>query len=200
MKKGTMVLLGILAVPVIVVFVWWTTLNGIITANEHVNQTYSQVQNVMQRQSDLIPNLVATVKANAAFETKTLTQVMEARSRLSAVAKMDPKELAANPKLQEQLVQAQAGAQQAMVSLQAVREAYPQLGANQAFRDLMAQLEGSINRITVERRTNQLAVEAYNLKTRTVISGMIARNSGYEAKPYFAADEGAAKTPVVKFE
>lgn len=198
--KGFLIGIGtILLLPLIAVLTYWNVYNGLISGDENVRQTYAQVQNVMQRQADLIPNLVETVKGYAAHESKTLTQVTEARSKLSTVARMDPEKLAANPELQKQLIEAQAAAQQAMVSLNAVREAYPQLQANQNFQTLMAELAGSQNRITVERRKNQLAVQDYNIKTRSAVSGFIARQHGFEAKPYFEATATAQNAPQVRF-
>lgn len=190
---------AILFVPVAIVLTYWGVYNGLVSADENVRQTYAQVQNVMQRQADLIPNLVETVKGYAAHENKTLIQVTEARSKLSAVARMDPEKLASNPDLQKQLIEAQNAAQQAMISLNAVREAYPQLQANQNFQTLMAELSGSQNRISVERRRNQLAVQDYNVRTRTMISGYVARQNGFQVKPYFEATETAQTAPQVRF-
>lgn len=198
--KGFLIGIGtLLLLPLIAVLTYWSLYNGLITSDEGVRQSYAQVQNVMQRQSDLIPNLVEAVKGYAAHESKTLTQVTEARSKLSSVARMDPDKLAANPELQKQLVEAQAAAQQAMVSLNAVKEAYPQLQANQNFQTLMSELSGSQNRIAVERRKSQLAVQAYNIKTRSAVSGFVAQRHGFEAKPYFEALATAQTTPTVKF-
>lgn len=200
MMKGFLTGLGILAAVVLIpVLTYWGIYNGLVSSDERVSQSYAQVQNVMQRQADLIPNLVETVKGYAAHENKTLTQVTEARSKLAAIARMDPEKLAANPELQKQLIEAQAASQQAMISLNAVKEAYPQLQANQNFQTLMAELAGSQNRITVERRNNQLAVQAYNVQTRTVISGFVAQRHGFTAKPYFEASTTAQVPPQVKF-
>ena len=120
--------------------------NAFVTMDEGVQQTYAQVQNVMQRQAELLPNLVEVVKAEAKFEQSTLTQVTEARGRLTAVAKMDPAKLANDPKLQEELIKAQQVTQQALLNINAVREAYPALQANQSFRALMTGLRRSGNR------------------------------------------------------
>lgn len=198
--KGFLIGLGtLLLFPIIAGLAYWSIYNGLVSSDEGVRQSYAQVQNVMQRQSDLIPNLVEAVKGYAAHESKTLTQVTEARSKLSSIARMDPEKLAANPDLQKQLVEAQASAQQAMVNLNALKEAYPQLQANQNFQTLMAELAGSQNRISVERRKSQFAVEAYNVKTRSLISGMVARSNGFEPKPYFEASATAQNTPQVRF-
>lgn len=175
------------------------TANSLVHKDEGVGQSYAQVQNVMQRQADLIPNLVETVKGFAAHERQTLTSVIEARSKLTAVAKMDPAALANNPELQRQLVEAQVQMGQAMMNIGVLNEKYPQLQANENFRSLMASLEGSQNRITVERRKNQLAVQDYNLVVRTFPGSFVAGYLGYSVKPYFAASDAAQSAPVVKF-
>lgn len=186
-------------VAALAVFAYWSMYQGLVGSEENVRFTYSQVQNVMQRQADLIPNLVETVKGYAQHESATLTKVTEARSKLSAVAKMDPEKLAANPELQKQLIEAQAAANQAMLSLNVVKEAYPQLQANANFQTLMAELSGSQNRITVERMRSQRAVQDFNLRTRSAITGVVARTHGFEAKPYFEAAATAQSAPVVRF-
>lgn len=192
-KYGIWVGLGL------VVVIGWSSFNGLVSSDEAVKRSYSQVQNVMQRQADLIPNLVESVKGYAAHENKTLAQVTEARGRLTAVAKMDPEKLAANPELQKQLIEAQTITRDAAVSLQAVREAYPDLKANQNFTALMAELAGSQNRISVERRNNQKAVEDYNNRVRVIPGVVVARATGFAARPYFEATEAGQQTPQVKF-
>lgn len=191
----------LLGIPVVLGLAYWATYNGLVGSDEGVRQSYAQVQNVMQRQADLIPNLVETVKAAAAYEGKTLTAVTEARSKLSAVARMDPKDLAANPELQKQLIEAQGAMGSAIGGLQATftREAYPQLQANSNFQSLMAELSGSQNRIAVERRKSQQAVQEYNIKTRSAFTGLVAQRHGFEAKPYFEAAATAQSAPQVRF-
>jgi LemA protein len=180
---------------VLAVISYWSLYNGLHTADESVSQHYSQVQNAMQRQADLIPALVKTVRESTKYESSVLIQVTEARSKLSAVAKMDPEKLSANPELQRQLIEA---SQAAGVSLSAVREAYPDLKANANFQSLMAELSGSQNRIAQERRKAQLATEAYNRRTRTAVSGWVARRHGFERRDYFRA-ESQASAPTVEF-
>ena len=175
------------------------TANGLVSRDEAVGQSYAQVQNVMQRQADLIPNLVETVKGYASHERQTLTAVIDARSKLSAVAKMDPAALANNPELQKQLIEAQTGMNQAMLNIGVLREQYPNLKADQQFTALMASLEGSINRITVERKKNQQAVQDYNVTVRKFPGMLIAGWLGYSLKPYFAASDAAQSAPVVRF-
>jgi LemA protein len=182
-----------------VAFVAWLSFNGLVGKDERVQNTYAQVQNVMQRQADLIPNLVETVKAYAGHESKTLTAVTEARSRLSAVAKMDPEKLAKDPDLQRQLIEAQQTMQRSVIDLNAVREAYPGLKANGQFNSLMSELSGSQNRITVERKRNQDAVQDFNRSVRSFPTNIIANLGGFTPRPYFQANESAQSTPQVKF-
>lgn len=199
--KTSYIWLGSIGGVLLIAVLWfWSANNGLVRADEDVGQSYAQVQNVMQRQADLIPNLVETVKGYAAHESKTLTAVTEARSKLSAVAKMNPTDLANNPELQKQLVEAQAQMQQSMLSLNAVREAYPQLQANDNFKSLMASLEGSQNRITTERRKNQQSVQSYNVYVRTFPASVVANMQGYRTKPYFMASDAAQTAPKVSFQ
>lgn len=176
-----------------------TALNGLVGLDQSVQQSYAQVQNVMQRQADLIPNLVETAKGYAGHENKTLIGVSEARSKLSAVAKMDPEKLAKDPELQKQLIQAQNEMQKSIVELNSVREAYPQLQANSNFQTVMAELAGSQNRITVERQRNQRTVQEYNQAVLVFPRRILASLGGYQPKPYFQASETAESAPVVKF-
>ena len=192
--------LGVFGMAIVAGLFYMSTYNGLVNKDERVKQTYAQVQNVMQRQADLIPNLVETVKGYAGHESATLKAVTEARSALTAVAKLSPDQLAANPELQKQLIEAQANMGRQLISLNAVREAYPELKANRQFLQLMAELTGSQNRITVERRNNQLAVQDYNGTVRRFPGSFIAANHGFTAKPYFEASaEAAAGPPKVKF-
>lgn len=195
MKKSWIVIGGLAVAAMVVV----SMLNGLVQLDQSVNFSYGQVQNVMQRQADLIPNLVETAKGYAGHENKALVGVTEARSRLSAVAKMKPEDLASNPELQKQLVEAQANMQKSMMELNAVREAYPQLQANSNFQTLMSELSGSQNRITVERRRNQLTVQDYNNAVLVFPRRIVASLAGYQPRPYFQASEAAQSAPQVKF-
>lgn len=190
-----------IAVGVAGVFGLWAlaSFNGLVGLDQGVQQSYAQVQNVMQRQADLIPNLVETAKGYAGHENKTLVGVSEARSKLSAVAKMDPEKLAKDPELQKQLIQAQNDMQKSIVELNSVREAYPQLQANSNFQTLMTELTGSQNRITVERRRNQLAVQDYNRAVLVFPRRILASLGGYQPRPYFQASDAAQSAPQVKF-
>lgn len=210
---------GYIAVCIFIVLcLWfWGINNGLVTSDERVSQTYAQTQNQMQRQADLIPNLAATVKAAASFESKTLTDVIQARNTalrpvILANGKTctpiadktapkdtpvcDPDTLAKDPAAQ----QAFSNAQQALanINVNALREAYPTLQSTPLFRDLMVQLEGAQNRITVARRDNQLAVQDYNQTIRKFPASFIANMQGYARRPYFEASAGAQTAPEVK--
>jgi LemA protein len=176
-----------------------SSVNGLIGLDQSVQLSYAQVQNVMQRQADLIPNLVETAKGYAGHENKTLVGISEARSKLSAVAKMDPEKLATDPDLQKQLIEAQNGMKNSLIELNAVREAYPQLQANSNFQTLMAELAGSQNRITVERRRNQQVVQEYNRAVLVFPRRILASLGGFTPKPYFQASDAAQSAPQIKF-
>lgn len=173
--------------------------NGLVSRDESVNQTYAQVQNVMHRQAELIPNLVETVKGYAKFEQDTIIKVTEARAKAGGVVNVDPSKLAANPELQKQFADAQNSLAGTIGRLLAISERYPDLKADKGFQDLRTELVGSINRITVERRKNQLAVEDYNRAIRKFPGVLVARTLGYEAKPYFTTSPENASAPKVTF-
>jgi LemA protein len=194
--KKSWIAFGVVAIAALWV---WSSFNGLVRMDENVQNSYAQVQNVMQRQADLIPNLVETAKGYAGHENKTLVGVTEARSKLTAVAKMDPEKLAKDPDLQRQLIEAQQSMQKSVVELNSVREAYPQLQANDNFKMLMAELSGSVNRITVERMRNQQSVRDFNAEVRTFPRTLIAGLGGFTPKPYFTASETAQSAPQVKF-
>jgi LemA protein len=170
--------------------------NKLVALQERVAAQWGQVENVYQRRADLIPNLVNTVKGAADFEKETLTQVIEARSKATSV-NVDPSKL--NPSNIQQFQQAQAGLSSALSRLMVVVERYPQLKANQNFRDLQAQLEGTENRIAVERRRYNEVAREFNTKIRQFPSVMTASIMGLERVGYFKAEEGAEKPPEVKF-
>lgn len=173
--------------------------NSLVGTEERVNQSYAQVQNVLQRQAELIPNLVETVKGYAAHESGTFQKVTEARNQIAAVAKVDPRELANNPELQRQVIDAQKEIGQALVRLTATREAYPELKANTQFAFLMTEMAGSINRVSVERRKNQIAVQEYNQAVRVFPRVVFASIFGFKAKPYYEAAATSQTAPTVKF-
>ncbi len=196
MKKSTVVLLAVIAV-VLVLFFWIKgTYNGMVTMDEGVKTAWSQVENVYQRRADLIPNLVATVKGYAEHESATLEGVVEARSKATGV-NVDPENL--TPEKLAEFQQAQGELSAALGRLLVIQENYPDLKANTNFMALQQQLEGSENRIAVERRKFNDAARAYNTAIRKFPSNIIAGMFGFGSKPYFEADESASQAPKVEF-
>ncbi|MGK7370562.1 MAG: LemA family protein [Candidatus Halalkalibacterium sp. M3_1C_030] len=195
MNIKTIIVLGILALLVIFGI---SSYNGLVQEQENVNQAWAQVENQYQRRSELIPNLVNTVKGAADFEQETLTQVTEARSRatsiqVSAEDLNDPQKLA-------QFQQAQSQLSGALSRLLATVERYPELQANKNFLDLQSQLEGTENRIATERMRFNQAVQTYNTSIRTFPTNLFAGIFGFDSKAYFEADEGAQDAPEVNFD
>ena len=170
--------------------------NNMVTMQEGVTAQWSQVENVYQRRSDLIPNLVSTVKGYADFEKETLTQVIEARAKATAV-NINPDKLDAQSL--QNFQNAQSGLSSALSKLMVVVEKYPDLKANQGFLDLQAQLEGTENRITVERMKFNESAQSYNTFIRTFPKNIFAGMFGFEKKAYFEAEKGAEKAPQVQF-
>lgn len=170
--------------------------NKMVTLDEQVAAQWGQVENVYQRRADLIPNLVNTVKGYADFEKETLTEVIEARSKATSV-NVNPGNL--SPGAIQKFQQAQKGLSSALSRLMVVVERYPELKANQNFLDLQAQLEGTENRISVERRKYNEAVRQYNTYIRTFPRNILASFFNFEKKGYFEADEGASNPPEVTF-
>lgn len=171
--------------------------NKMVTMDEQVTSSWAQVENVYQRRADLIPNLVNTVKGYAAHEQETLTGVIEARSKATSV-NIDPSKL--TPQSMQQFNQAQEGLSSALSKLMVVVERYPDLKANQSFLDLQAQLEGTENRIAVERRKFNETTQTYNAYIRQFPRVIYAGWFGFEKKTYFEAQQGADKAPEVSFE
>jgi LemA protein len=173
-----------------------STYNKLVSKEETVNQQWANVQNVYQRRSDLIPNLVSTVKGVANFEKSTLTAVIEARAKATSV-NINPKNLddASLQKFQS----AQDGLSSAIGRLMVVVEKYPELKATQNFSELQAQLEGTENRITVERRNFNEVAQAYNTYLRRFPSNIFAGMFGFSKKAYFEAQKGAENAPKVEF-
>lgn len=180
----------------IVVFWLFSSYNGLITKQENTEAAWAQVENVYQRRADLIPNLVNTVKGAANFERETLNEVIEARSKATSV-NVDPTNL--TPESLQQFEQAQAGLSSALSRLMVVVERYPELKATQNFSELQAQLEGTENRISVERRRFNDVVRTYNTSIRRFPSNIMASMFGFDRKGYFEAEEGANAAPEVQF-
>jgi LemA protein len=170
--------------------------NGLVTQDETVNNAWNKVQSDYQRRSDLIPNLVNTVKGEANFEQTTLTKVIEARASATQM-KVDAKDL--TPEKLQQFQASQGQLSQALGRLLVVSEQYPNLRANEAFRGLQAQLEGTENRIKVARNDFNDAIQAYNVKVRTFPMNLFAGMFGFKTREGFKAEVGAEKAPEVKF-
>jgi LemA protein len=170
--------------------------NSMVKLDEQVTSQWAQVENVYQRRADLIPNLVNSVKGAANFEKETLTQVIEARAKATSV-NVDPTKL--TPESIAQFQAAQGALSQSLGRLLATVEAYPELKANQNFLELQAQLEGSENRITVERQKFNTVTQEYNSTIRTFPNNLTAGMFGFKAKGYFQAEAGANKAPKVEF-
>jgi len=170
--------------------------NSMVKLDEQVTSQWAQVENVYQRRADLIPNLVASVKGAANFEQETLTQVIEARAKATSI-NVDPTKL--TPESIAQFQAAQGQLSQSLGRLLATVEAYPQLKANQNFLELQAQLEGSENRITVERQKFNTVTQEYNSTIRTFPNNLVAGMFGFKAKGYFQAEAGANSAPKVEF-
>lgn len=200
MKKG-LIGCGIAALVILVLVVVvggaaaLSGYNRLVSLEEGVEAAWGQVENVYQRRADLVPNLVEVVKGARDFEQETLVQVTEARARVGQVnveGIPDAQQLA-------QFQQAQQGLSQALSRLLVVVERYPELRATQAFRDLQVQLEGTENRIAIERRRYNEVARAFNTARRQFPTVLIANFFGFAAKPYYQADEGAEEAPEVEF-
>ena len=168
--------------------------NGMVSSRESVNTAWSKVESQYQRRSDLIPNLVNTVKGAANFEQETLTKVIEARSKVTQI-KVD----ANSPEDIARFQQAQGQVSSSLSRLLAVAENYPQLKATENFKDLQSQLEGTENRITVARNDFNDAARSYNTKIKSFPANLLAGMFGFKERPYFEVDADAKKAPSVNF-
>ena len=195
--KKSFIVIAVIVVIVVALFGWVKgTYNGMVEQEENVSKAWSQVENVYQRRADLIPNLVNTVKGYAAHEKETLEGVLAARAKATQMTvNLDDLSEENIKKYQA----AQGDLQQAMGRLLMFTENYPDLKANENFRDLQAQLEGTENRITVERQKFNEAAKEYNTNIRKFPNNIFAGMFGFEKKGYFEAQEGAEKAPEVKF-
>ena len=192
-------LIAAAAVILIIGLFAMSTYNGLVTSEQAVEAQWGQVQNVYQRRADLIPNLVASVKGAANFEQSTLNQVIEARSRVGQVSAQATQEILNDPQKFQQFQQAQDGLSSALSRLMVVVERYPDLKAVAAFRDLMTQLEGTENRVAVERRSFNQVAQEYNTRVRKFPAALFASMFGFQPKPYFQAQAGAETAPRVDF-
>lgn len=193
MKKSTIIVLVIIAA----VAIWGITgYNGLVNAEETVSNAWSNVESQYQRRADLIPNLVNTVKGYAEHEAQTLQAVTDARVRATQM-NVNVEDLTPEKLLEYQRVQGELGT--ALGRLLAITEAYPELKANENFLELQAQLEGTENRIAVARQNFNETVKEYNTSIRKFPRNLLAGMFGFEKRPYFEAQEGAAVAPQVNF-
>lgn len=201
MSKGLKIGLGIAGAVVlfIILIVSWATgkYNGFVGLNENVKSAWSQVENVYQRRADLVPNLVATVKGVANFEKETYTAVTEARTKVGQI-KLTADQLS-DPAAIQRFQQAQDGLGSALSRLLVVSENYPQLKANENFLQLQSQLEGTENRITVERQKYNNIATDYNTAIKKFPGAIIANFGGFKEKEYFKAAAGSDQAPKVQF-
>src|SRR5215213_9474632 len=172
--------------------------NRLVTLEQNVNKKWGDVQSVYQRRADLIPNLVNTVQGAANFEKSTLAEVTNARASVGQV-KLDPNKAPTDAAQLEQFQQAQGQLSNALSRLLVVSENYPQLRATEAFQNLQAQLEGTENRISVERNNFNSAVQDYNTALGRFPTNMLNKMFGFQARPFFNAQPGSEKAPTVNF-
>lgn len=192
-KTGLWITLGVVAVVVI----WCVSAyNGLVSKETTVDEAWANVETVYQRRSDLIPNLVNTVKGYAAHEAQTLQAVTSARANATSIT-IDPS--TATPEEMEKWMAAQDEVGKALGRLIAISESYPELKANENFRDLQVQLEGTENRISTERRKYNEVVKEYNVSVRRFPTNLVASIFGFDRKAMFEAQEGAEVAPVVQF-
>ena len=199
MSTATKLLIGIIAIVVIGGLIVASSYNGLVSLRQGTDAKWAQVQNVYQRRADLVPNLVSTVSGAANFEKSTLIAVTDARASVGRVqlpagtAPTDPAQLAAFQQAQGQLGSA-------LSRLLVVSEQYPQLKATAGFQDLQAQLEGTENRIAVERGRFNEAVQAYDTAIQRFPAVILAGMFGFTSRPYFTATTGAETPPKVNFD
>ena len=198
MKKTALVGIG---VAVLLILGIASSYNGLVSLDQAVRAQWGQVENVYQRRADLVPNLVETVKGAAGFEKETYTQVAEARTKAVSLSGQGLEKVLADPQAFQRFQQAQGELSQALTRLLAVSERYPDLKATANFRDLQVQLEGTENRIAVERMRFNEAAQAFNTKRARFPTVLFASFFGerFKEKPYFQAQAGAEVAPKVKF-
>ncbi|CAM3363946.1 LemA family protein [Rhodothermus bifroesti] len=197
-SKGLLVLLVLALLAGLAGCAGCSTYNTLVEADETVARAWADLQAQYQRRADLIPNLVRTVEASATFERETLEAVTNARARATAIT-LSVEDLS-DPEKVRQFQEAQAQLSSALARLLAVAENYPQLQTTEAFRDLLAQLEGTENRITVARRDYNEAVRQYNIHVRRFPTMLVASLTGFRPKQPFEAAEGAQQAPQVQFD
>jgi LemA protein len=202
MNKGLLGCLGVGAILLFIVLVGGCAVaasyNRLVPLQQKVDQSWAQVQNVYQRRADLIPNLVNTVQGAANFEKSTLTEVTNARASVGRV-QIDPNHAPTDAAKLQEFQAAQGQLSNALSRLLVVSERYPELRATQNFQNLQAQLEGTENRISVERGNFNSAVQDYNVAVRTFPTNLFAGMFGFRPRPFFEAQAGAGKPPTVNF-
>ena len=181
------IVIAIIAVIALAIIVLIPSYNGLVKQKEQLDESYAQVQNVVQRRADLIPNLVSTVKGYSKHEKDTLTEVTNARSGIQ------------NAKGPKELAEANEQMSQAIRSINVVAEAYPDLKADKQFTQLMDELAGTENRISVERKNYNAEVKAYNTKVKSFPTSIFAKMMGFDKAEYFEADASARDVPEVNF-
>jgi len=196
MKRSTLILIAVVAILVLLVSGAISQYNKLVRLDEDVNSQWANVENQYQRRSDLIPNLVATVKGYASHEQETLEGVVSARARATQMT-IDPDNM--TPEKLQQFQAAQGELSSALGKLLMITENYPDLKANQNFRDLQVQLEGTENRIANERTQFNNMAKSFNATIRQFPSNILAGMFGFDKKIYFEAEEGSNKAPEVQF-
>ncbi len=200
MQKFALGCLGVIVIGFFVLVVGGcSSYNRLVGLSQEVDKQWAQVQNVYQRRADLVPNLVNTVAGAANFEKSTLTEITNARASVGQV-KIDPNSAPDDPKKLEEFQQAQNRLGGALSRLLVVVERYPDLKANANFRDLQAQLEGTENRITVERQKFNEVTQGYDTAVKSLPTVLYAGAMGFHPKPYFEATAGAEVPPKVNFD
>src|SRR5712671_2276325 len=192
------VLVMLLFIALVIGLFFWSTYNRLVTLDQNVNKKWGDVQTVYQRRADLIPNLVNTVQGAANFEKSTLTEVTNARASVGRV-QIDPNHAPVDAAKLQEFQQAQGQLSNALSRLLVVSERYPELRATENFRNLQAQLEGTENRISVERGNFNAAVQEYNTAVRTFPTNLFAGMLGFQPRPFFQSQPGAEKAPTVNF-
>ncbi|PYL02591.1 MAG: LemA family protein [Verrucomicrobia bacterium] len=202
MNKGLLGCLGVGAILLFILLVGGCAVaasyNRLVPLQQKVDQSWAQVQNVYQRRADLIPNLVNTVQGAANFEKSTLTEVTNARASVGRV-QIDPNHAPTDAAKLQEFQAAQGQLSNALSRLLVVSERYPELRATQNFQNLQAQLEGTENRISVERGNFNTAVQDYNVAVRTFPTNLFAGMFGFPPRPFFEAQAGTERPPTVNF-
>ncbi|MBN1158567.1 MAG: LemA family protein [Bacteroidales bacterium] len=196
MKTSRIILIVIVVILIVLIFRGCKGYNNLVTLREEVNREWANVENVYQRRADLIPNLVNTVRGYAEHEQETFTRVTEARSRATSMS-IDASDMTSADL--QQFQEAQGEVSSALSRLLAIVENYPELKANQNFLELQAQLEGTENRIAVERRNFNETATLYNSEIKKIPTVFFAGLLGFKERPYFEAEPAASEAPEVEF-